>query len=46
VIDEIQGQYGSGLFSGLVSRFMWWTLPILFAYRGWQTKRLVESGEN
>lgn len=42
VIDDIQAQFGSGLFSGLVSRFMWWTLPILFAYRGWQTKRLIE----
>ena len=43
VIDEITSQYGKSLFSGLVSRMMWLTLPILFAFRAWQTKRLVEQ---
>ncbi|MBG7609267.1 MAG: TIGR01777 family protein [Anaerolineae bacterium] len=42
VVDDIDVQFGTGLFSGLVSRFMWITLPILFAYRAWQTKRLLE----
>jgi uncharacterized protein len=43
VIDEITSQYGKSLFSGLVSRMMWLTLPILFAFRAWQTKRLVKK---
>ena len=43
VVDEITAAFGKGLFSWVVSRFMWVTLPILFAFRGWQTKRLVEK---
>ena len=43
VFDEIDLQFGTGLFSGIVSRFMWITLPILFAFRAWQTKRLLEE---
>jgi uncharacterized protein (TIGR01777 family) len=42
VIDTIEAVYGNSLFMGIVSRLMWITLPILFAFRGWQTKRLVE----
>ncbi len=44
VIDEIEAEYGQGWFKGLVSRLMWWSLPALFAFRGWVTKRLTESG--
>lgn len=43
VIDEIQADYGKGL-SGLLSRFMWLNLPIMFAYRGLVTRRAVEKG--
>jgi ligand-binding SRPBCC domain-containing protein len=43
VIDEIKGQPSDHLFSGIVSRFMWLTLPILFSYRAQQTKRAVEG---
>jgi ligand-binding SRPBCC domain-containing protein len=39
VEDHIQAQPG-----GLVSRVMWLTLPILFAYRAWRTRRAVERG--
>jgi ligand-binding SRPBCC domain-containing protein len=46
VIDEIEAQFGQGFFSGLVSRFMWLTLPILFNYRSWQTRRLVKGWKN
>ena len=43
VIDRIEGQPGSNPFFGLVSRFMWFTLPILFYYRAKQTRRAVEG---
>ena len=33
VVDEIEAEPGN-----LVSRFMWLTLPVLFAYRGWRTR--------
>ena len=36
VIDEVQAEPGN-----LLSRFMWLNLPILFAYRGWKTRRVV-----
>ena len=43
IIDKIEGQPSDRLFSGIVSRFMWLTLPILFSYRARQTKRAVEG---
>lgn len=43
IIDKIEGQPSDHLFSGIVSRFMWLTLPILFSYRARQTKRAVEG---
>jgi ligand-binding SRPBCC domain-containing protein len=43
IIDEIEGQPSDHLFSGIVSRFMWLTLPILFSYRAQQTRRAVEG---
>jgi len=39
VVDEIQARFGQGLLRGLLSRIMWWGLPLLFAYRGWATQR-------
>jgi ligand-binding SRPBCC domain-containing protein len=38
VIDEIEAEYGSA-----ISRFMWLILPVLFAYRAWQTKKKLET---
>ena len=38
VIDEIEAQYGSA-----ISRFMWLNLPVLFAYRARQTKKILET---
>lgn len=35
VIDEVEAQP-----AGLLSWLMWLTLPILFVYRSWQTRRL------
>ncbi len=37
VVDEIKAELG-----GLISRFMWLTLPLLFAYRGWRTRRICQ----
>ncbi|GAB4280546.1 MAG: hypothetical protein Kow0080_33540 [Candidatus Promineifilaceae bacterium] len=34
IIDKIEAEPGN-----LISRFMWLTLPILFAWRGWRTRR-------
>lgn len=35
VIDEVEAEPG-----GLLSWLMWLTLPLLFVYRSWQTRRL------
>ena len=43
VVDDITAQLGRHPYYGLVSRFMWLTLPILFSFRAWQTRRLVEK---
>jgi uncharacterized protein (TIGR01777 family) len=43
VIDDINAVFGKGLFAGIISRFMWVTLPILFAYRAWKTRRSIEK---
>lgn len=41
VIDEIEAQYG-----GAISRFMWLNLPVLFAYRARQTKKILETANS
>jgi len=43
VIDEIQAEPGKQFVGGLVSRLMWLGLPVLFAYRAWQTRRSLEK---
>lgn len=43
VIDRVQAEPGDHPFWGLVSRFMWITMPILFAYRAWRTRRALEK---
>jgi ligand-binding SRPBCC domain-containing protein len=45
VSDEIQAQPGKHFFWGLVSWGMWFSLPLLFAYRAWRTRNTVESSE-
>jgi ligand-binding SRPBCC domain-containing protein len=42
VIDEVEGQPSNHLIWGIVSRFMWLTMPILFSYRARQTRQAVE----
>lgn len=43
VIDEVTAALGTGWFWRLIGRGMWLNLPILFAYRSWKTKRLLET---
>lgn len=42
IVDAVQGVPSDHLFWGIVSRFMWLTLPILFSYRARQTRKAVE----
>jgi ligand-binding SRPBCC domain-containing protein len=43
VIDEVELAPGRPLIWRLIGLSMWLSLPLLFAYRGWQTRRLLES---
>jgi ligand-binding SRPBCC domain-containing protein len=43
IIDEVRASYGEGLFWGLVTRLMWLGMPILFAFRGWRTRKSLEK---
>jgi uncharacterized protein (TIGR01777 family) len=43
VIDDIEARYGRSPYHAFVSRFMWLTLPILFSFRSWQTRRLLQQ---
>jgi ligand-binding SRPBCC domain-containing protein len=43
IIDEVQAAPAEQLFWGLVSRTMWLTLPLLFAYRAYATRKAVEK---
>ena len=42
VIDQVQAKTSNNPFWGIISNFMWLTLPVLFAYRSWQTRRTLE----
>jgi len=42
VIDQVRAKPSNHHFWGIVSRFMWLTLPVLFAYRSRQTRRALE----
>jgi ligand-binding SRPBCC domain-containing protein len=44
IVDEIQAQAGKGLVNGLLSRFMWWSTPFLFAYRARVMRHELEGG--
>lgn len=43
VIDEVEAKLKRHPFWWLVGLSMWVGLPFLFAYRGWQTKRLLKK---
>jgi len=43
VVDEIEARLRRHPLWALVGLGMWLGLPLLFAYRGWKTRRLLES---
>ena len=43
IIDEVRATPSNHIVWGIVSRIMWFSLPLLFAYRQWKTKRILES---
>jgi hypothetical protein len=43
VIDEVQAELSSHWLWWIVGSGMWLTLPLLFAYRGWRTRHVLES---
>jgi ligand-binding SRPBCC domain-containing protein len=43
VIDEVEAELKKHPWWRLVGLGMWLTLPILFAYRGWKTRSLLEK---
>jgi len=42
VVDRVEAQIKRHPFWGPVGLLMWAGLPLLFAFRGWQTRRLLE----
>lgn len=43
VVDEIEAELADGLLGKLIGAGMWLNLPVLFAYRGWKTRRILEQ---
>lgn len=43
VRDEINAELGNNPFWKLVGMGMWLNMPVLFAFRGWQTRRLLRQ---
>lgn len=43
VVDEVEARLKAHLLWGAVGLTMWLGLPLLFAYRGWKTRRLLEG---
>lgn len=43
VSDQIRVELKEHWFWGLVGRLMWLNLPLLFAFRGWKTRRALET---
>ncbi len=43
VIDEVEAELHRHPFWALVGLGMWLNMPLLFAYRGWKTRRLLEK---
>lgn len=46
VQDEINFELGKRGLGWLMSRFMWLTLPVLFAFRSWRTKKDLATEQN
>lgn len=46
ITDEVFAEFGDTLIKWLISAFMWINLGILFSYRQWMTKRIVQKYPN
>lgn len=46
VVDEVRARLRRHALWGPVGLAMWLGLPVLFAYRGWKTRRMLENREN
>jgi ligand-binding SRPBCC domain-containing protein len=46
VLDIVEVEFGTQFPKNLVSRLMWFSLPILFRYRKWQTSRLIRKNHS
>lgn len=44
--DEVTAEFSSHWFLGLLGRLMWLNMPVLFAYRAWKTKRILQSSQS
>ena len=44
VVDEVTAKLKRHPFWGLIGGLMWLGMPLLFAYRGWRTRRLLAAG--
>lgn len=44
VVDEVEAELKRHPFWRLAGALMWVGMPVLFAYRGWKTKRILEAG--
>ena len=44
IVDEIEAELRRHLLWWLVGALMWAGMPLLFAYRGWRTRRLLMAG--
>ncbi len=44
VIDQVEAELSDNWWWKAVGMGMWLNLPVLFAYRGWKTRRLLERG--
>jgi ligand-binding SRPBCC domain-containing protein len=42
VVDQVEAELSGNWWWKLAGMAMWLNLPILFAYRGWKTRRLLE----
>ena len=45
VVDRVEASSKKHVLWGPVGIAMWVGLPLLFAYRGWKTRKLLETGE-
>ena len=44
VVDEVEAKLKRHLFWGLAGALMWIGMPVLFAFRGRKTRRILEAG--